>query len=215
MTLLLALLVLNPCDSVEVTGPEEAADRIARIVCAKKKNLDALFKTRSRIRVQVCEDMQCWRRKSGRPWYIAAALVGDEEILTQPPRSLAKLDDLEGTLAHELVHLLIRKTAGRNCPRWLDEGLAQWLSGQKSVSETRPPKNEKELADLEQRLKSDKTKRDQLERDYATCKLLVKQLVEQVGVEVLVRALSGLKNVPDPMDLPVKGKTLRELVFTG
>jgi hypothetical protein len=215
VTLLLALLVLNPCDGVEVTGPEETADRIARIICAKKKSLDALFGTKSRVRVQVCENMECWRRKSGRPWYISAALVADEEILTQPPRSLNKLDDLEGTLAHELVHLLIRKTAGRNCPRWLDEGLAQWLSGQKSKTESRLPKDEKELAGLEQRLKSAKSTRDQIQKDYAACRSLVGKLIERVGDKTLVRSLVGLKKTKNPLDLVVKGKALRELLFPG
>lgn len=213
--LLLALLVINPCDSVEVTGPDNTADRIAKIVCGKKKSLDELFGLKSRVSVRVCEDMDCWRRKSGRPWYISAALVADEQILTQPPRSLAKLDDLEGTLAHELVHLLIRKTAGRNCPRWLDEGLAQWLSGQTSAGESRPPKDEKELAELERRLRSTRTRRDQLERDYAASRSLVKQIVEQVGVKFLVRSLDGFKKIPDPLDLPVEGKSLRSLLFPG
>lgn len=215
VTLLLALLVVNHCDRVEVTGPEETAGRIARIICAKKKNLDALFGIKSRVRVQVCEDMECWRRKSGRPWYISAALVADEEILTQPPRSLDKLDDLEGTLAHELVHLLIRKAAGRNCPRWLDEGLAQWLSGQKSLTDASLPANEKELVGLEKRLGSRKTTRDQLKRDYAACRSLVVKLIGQVGDKSLVRSLVGLKKTKDPLDLLVKGKALRELLFPG
>jgi hypothetical protein len=141
--------------------------------------------------------------------------VADEEILTQPARSLEKLDDLDGTLAHELVHLLIRKTAGRNCPRWLDEGLAQWLSGQKSPAESSRPENEKELSALEQRLKSAKTTRDQLKRDYAACRSLVKHLVEQVGEKALVRSLSGLKKIPSALDLDVKGRSLRSLLFPG
>jgi hypothetical protein len=215
VTLLLALAVINHCDRVEVIGPEEAADRIARIVCAKKESLDALFGMKSRVRVRICEDMQCWRKRSGRPWYVVAALVAEEEILTQPPRSLRKVDDLGKVLAHELVHLLIRKAAGRNCPRWLDEGLAQWLSGQKSLTDASPPANEKELSALEQRLKSGKTTREQLRRDYAACRLLVKRLTDKAGQQALVRALAGLKTAKNPLDLPVGGNALRELLFPG
>jgi hypothetical protein len=220
VTLLLVLLSAEPvvvdhCNGVEVIGPEETAGRIARIICGRKGKLDLLFGMKSRVRVKICEDMECWRRSSGRPWYIVAALVGEAEILTQPPGSLQKVDDLGGVLAHELVHLLIRKAAGRNCPRWLDEGLAQWLSGQKSLAESRRPKNEKELSDLERRLKSPKTTRDQLERDYASCRSLVKMLVEQVGEKALVRSLSGLKKIPAALDLEVRGLSLRSLLFPG
>jgi hypothetical protein len=216
VTLLLVLLsVTNHCDRVEVIGPEETADRIARIICAKKQALDALFGTRSRVRVRVCEDMECWRRKSGRPWYIVAALVAEEEILTQPPRSLQKVEDLGGVLAHELVHLLIRKAAGRNCPRWLDEGLAQWLSGQKGLTDASLPSNEKELAGLEKRLSSRETTREQLKRDYAACRSLVGKLIGHVGDKTLVRSLVGLKKTPDPLDLMMKGKALRSWLFPG
>ncbi|MFC1654650.1 hypothetical protein ACFL2F_02490 [Myxococcota bacterium] len=221
LTLLLAMLsaapaVVQQCDRVEVVGPEEeTAVRIAKMVCGRKKGLDALFGFKSRVRVRICGDMQCWRKRSGRPWYISAALVGDEEILTQPAGSLRKIEDLEGTLAHELVHLLIRKLAGRNCPRWLDEGLAQWLSGQKAVQDLSLPADEQELAGLEKRLGSNKTPRERLKKDYVTCRRLVKRLVDRVGEQDLVRSLSGLKNTPDPLDLQVKGKTLRSWLFPG
>ena len=214
MLLAAAPVVVHQCDRVEVIGPEEkTAVRIAKIVCGRKKNLDALFGVKSRVRVRVCGDMQCWRKRSGRPWYISAALVGDEEILTQPARSLEKLENLEGTLVHELVHLLIRKLAGRNCPRWLDEGLAQWLAGQKVLRVSTLPADEKELAGLEKRLGSQKTSREQLEKDYAACRLLVKKLVGLVGEKTLVRALAGLKTTRNPLDLPVNGKALRMLLL--
>lgn len=216
MLLAAAPVVIHECNRVEVIGPEEeTAVRIAKIVCGRKKDLDALFEVKSRVRVRICADMQCWRKSSGRPWYISAALVGDREILTQPAACLKKLEDLEGTLAHELVHLLIREAAGRNCPRWLDEGLAQWLSGQKGPADLPLPADEKELAALEQRLDSAKITREQLKRDYAACRLLVKRLVGQVGEKALVRSLAGLKKAPAPLDLLVDGTALRSLLFPG
>jgi hypothetical protein len=216
MLLAAAPVVVHQCNRVEVIGPEEeTAVRIAKLVCGRKKDLDALFGEKSRVRVRICEDMQCWRKRSGRPGYISAALVGDEEILTQPVGSLEKLENLEGTLAHELVHLLIRKVAGRNCPRWLDEGLAQWLAGQKILRDVTPPADEGELAELEKRLGFPKTPRDQLEKDYAACRLLVRKLVGLVGEKTLVRALFGLKTTRNPLDLPVNGKALGLLLFPG
>lgn len=208
--------VVQECQRVEVIGPEEeTAVRIAKIICGRKRDLDVLFGVKSRVRVRICADMHCWRTGSGRPGYISAALVGDGEILTQPARSLAKLEDLEGTLAHELVHLLIRRVAGRNCPRWLDEGLALWLSGQSVAGEAVLPRDERELARLEERLRSGKTTRERLQEDYAVCRLLVKNLVGQVGETALVRALSGLKRAASPLDLTVRGKTLRLHLFPG
>ncbi len=207
--------VIQECDRVEVIAPEEAAGlRVARIVCGSKPKLEVLFGIKSRVRVRICADMRCWRSGSRRPAYISAALVSDEEILTQPPGSLRKIEDLEGTLVHELVHLLIRRVAGRNCPRWLDEGLALWLSGQRAVGEADLPRSEGELARIEKRLRSGKTTREQLLKDYAICRLLVKKLVDQVGEQALVRALSGLKRAANPLDLPVKEKPLRSRLFS-
>ncbi len=37
--------------------------------------------------------------------------------------------DLQATLEHELCHLLIHNMTGPDVPRWLDEGIAQWVSG--------------------------------------------------------------------------------------
>ena len=52
-----------------------------------------------------------------------------------PIKGLTVVDDtVRGILKHELTHSFIRlKTAG-NCPLWLNEGLAQYLSGDSSRS---------------------------------------------------------------------------------
>ena len=47
---------------------------------------------------------------------------------------------LEGVLAHELAHALIRKVSGDRAPGWLHEGLAQWARRQTS-SAARPARD--------------------------------------------------------------------------
>jgi len=47
-------------------------------------------------------------------------------------------DQLAHVLKHELTHSFIQqKTLGR-CPGWLQEGLAQWIDGQRSASDAQP-----------------------------------------------------------------------------
>ncbi|MBN1105524.1 MAG: hypothetical protein JXL84_19100 [Deltaproteobacteria bacterium] len=68
-------------------------------------------------------------------------MVGDRPIVAfaLPQRDLVVVDctrvgkdpfALEETLKHELCHLMLHHyVAGREIPKWLDEGLAQWVSG--------------------------------------------------------------------------------------
>jgi hypothetical protein len=217
-----ASALIEECQRVEViaedAGQEHMARKVAQAVCRRMRELGPLFGGfgRSPVRVRICADMETYRKRTGRPWYLAAVVLGDE-IVTQPARSLVKLDDLEGTLAHELVHLLVRRVAGRNCPRWLDEGLAQWLAGQKSGlldgSTLELPGNPAQLELLENRLASGKSTRQQMKQDYRTCLGLVDRLIGQVGKTTLVGALGGLKERPDPLTLPLGGKPLGTWIF--
>ncbi|MBW1811986.1 MAG: hypothetical protein JRJ87_27625 [Deltaproteobacteria bacterium] len=160
--------------------------------------------------------MQKYRLRSGRQWYVAAVVL-DDEIVTQPARSLLKLANLENLLAHELVHLHIKSVAGRNCPRWLDEGLAQWLAGQKAgladSAELKLPGNEKELAQLEQRLTSSNSSREEMKTDYKTCLLLVDRIIRQQSIELLLGVLSQLKTHKQPLSIELNGKTLKQMLF--
>lgn len=50
-----------------------------------------------------------------------------------PIKGLSRVDpSVQRILKHELTHSFIRTKAGENCPLWLNEGLAQFLSGDSS-----------------------------------------------------------------------------------
>ena len=50
-----------------------------------------------------------------------------------PTKGLSRVDpSVQRILKHELTHSFIRTKAGGNCPLWLNEGLAQFLSGDSS-----------------------------------------------------------------------------------
>jgi hypothetical protein len=219
-----AELLVSDCDVVEVIAEDPAQERlaikIAGQVCERAKHLKRLFsqKRARKISIRICADMQSYRSRSGRKWFVAAVAF-ENEIVTQPARSLFKIRNLENLLAHELVHLHIKRVAGRNCPRWLDEGLAQWLAGQKAglaeTTEIKLPANEEELARLEQRLTSFASTREEMKSDYKICLRLVDKIIRSHSVEALLGALVQLKTAKEALSIKIDGKSLKIILFTG
>lgn len=60
--------------------------------------------------------------------FIAYAIPKENLILLDTSKVYAKPFSLESTLKHELCHLLLHRNIER-LPRWLDEGICQWVSG--------------------------------------------------------------------------------------
>ncbi|MBN2497538.1 MAG: hypothetical protein JXR96_23295 [Deltaproteobacteria bacterium] len=215
-------LWVHECDRVDlrVESPADEAlgQELAAVACAHAERLQRLFgrQSRGRIRIEIAADMQAWQRQTGRSWQIGAALVC-ERIILQPARSLRRMQDPDRAVAHELVHLMIRRTVGRACPRWLDEGLADRLSGAPGSGSGGALPDERGLAELERRLglPDRRVSRAQRLADYRLCRALVDELARQVGVERLVAALPGLRQVKRPLDLELHGRSLRQRLFGG
>jgi hypothetical protein len=209
---------LQPCDRIairiEAAGERDFARGLGDAVCAARRRFEAAFgwRLRRRVSIRVLGDMAQWRRISGHPWYMAAALVG-ETIVSQPPRSLRRLDDPARPLVHELAHLFIRRAAGRGCARWLDEGLAQWLAGDRRGG--RAPADRAALGALERRLGTAAGSRAERRRDYAAARALVGRLVRRVGLEALLAALPRLRLQADPLELELAGRPLGAWLFTA
>lgn len=97
-------------------------------------------------------------------------ITGNDYIvgLAQPERDLIVIDyskiktgpfSMEGIIKHELCHLLLHKHIDQtNLPKWLDEGIAQWVSGG--------------MADIVMGRKRDALNRLNLSRDYISIRSL-------------------------------------------
>jgi tetratricopeptide (TPR) repeat protein len=63
------------------------------------------------------------------PDWVGGVFDGKIRISLDPDSGITPA--LEGVLAHELAHALIRKASGDRAPGWLHEGLAQWAEGKR------------------------------------------------------------------------------------
>ncbi len=200
---------------VRVDDPAEVAlgQRVAELLCQAREGLPPRLR-QGAVRARITRDLAAYRARTGRAWYIAAALVGDE-IVTQPARSLARLEDLPAVLAHELAHLALRRLAGPGLPRWLDEGLAQRLAGTRAPGEA-PPGDERALEALEGRLAAadgpDEGARRARERDYRAALALVERLCAHPGLEALLEALPRLRG-HGRLGQELAGRKLRDWLF--
>lgn len=80
--------------------------------------------------VVLVADRDEFRRLARSPMVTALAIPRRNLILIDRSRPSSRPDRLRCLLKHELCHLLLHKWIPHgNLPRWLDEGVAQWVSG--------------------------------------------------------------------------------------
>ncbi|MCG3120796.1 MAG: hypothetical protein ALAOOOJD_03638 [bacterium] len=104
---------------------------------------------------------------TGQPWW-QAAISQQRVIYLQPLRLLRDRGILETTLRHELVHQLVEAQSKGSAPRWLNEALAIYNSGE--IAQLKPARHkagnaELEWSQLEKRLES-KASKAEAERVY-------------------------------------------------
>lgn len=103
---------------------------------ARSDVLDALpVKLKSKVsslrcRVVVAQTTEEFVRRSGVGPYHAAGSRG-RSIFVQPFSLLAQYPDLASVLRHEFAHVVLEQLFGRQLERWLVEGLAMHLSGER------------------------------------------------------------------------------------
>lgn len=107
---------------------------------------------------------------------------------------------LEQVLDHEIVHVLLGQAfAPRPVPRWLQEGLAQWLSGEAGMDKTRRVLRAPSLiglADLATGFPADPVRADLA---YAESVEFIKLLAHDHGVEAIQELIALMaRNEPFP-----------------
>ncbi len=201
---------------VEDPGERSTGERVAEIVCAKAMRLAPMFGlTKGQlVLVRIAADQLSFTRLTGKSFYTVAVFmtrgIGDM-IITQPAARLHEFDKLEGVLTHELIHLMIRRSVGRRCPTWLNEGLAQWYEGRRNPGPM--PEDEDELEALERRWRSPDTPVASRRRDYRASVALVGLLMDRVGEKALLAAVRKLRRTSRPLDLDIEGRSMRMWLF--
>jgi stage II sporulation protein D len=82
------------------------------------------------VRVRTWETTEEFIRASGQPGWVAASNDG-RAIALQPLRTLARRGILASTLRHEVTHLAVHKLRAPEVPRWYEEGLVLYLTGER------------------------------------------------------------------------------------
>ncbi len=161
-------------------------------------------------------DRQKFQRWAGNPSIIAYARPGDDVMVIDCSRLHVRPHRLESVLKHEMIHLLLHRHIRSDLlPRWLDEGVAQWLSGGLAEMLAAPPPTLLEeallskefipLADLYDRFPRDRRK---LLLAYEESRSFTAHIAAVYGDRQVFQVLGRLKNGTDVQEAFTAGLTV-------
>ena len=109
-----------------------AAEEVAQMYPTVRKELekDLVWGVNFRPTVLLIKDRNTFQRLAGSNLIVAYAVPQKKLIVIDYSKMKTDPFKIEVTLKHELCHLLLHHHIhGEKLPRWLDEGIAQWVSG--------------------------------------------------------------------------------------
>jgi hypothetical protein len=165
-------------------------------------------------------DKETFLSITGKSLVIALAVPGRNLILLDRSSMFSLPQTLDGTLKHELCHLLLHSKIPENrLPLWLDEGIAQWVSG--GISEISLPRRASVLDEalVTGRLIPLESLSHGFFRDgkimllaYEQSNSIVQYIISRYGVDSLLEILHGLaqgssmeKALEDSISLTLEG----------
>jgi hypothetical protein len=182
---------------------EPSAREAARHYPGLKKQLEETFGWKADFAptLLLIKDRPRFQRVAGNPSIMAFAVPGKNLMVVDHSKIAAHPFGLEETMKHELCHLLLHHhIPGGNLPRWLNEGIAQWASGGMTEILVRPDKSLLHRAVLGRRPLSVRKmsqgfqgKGERLFLAYEMSRSLVEYIIQEFGVEGLLRILNRLR----------------------
>src|SRR5271157_3521816 len=143
-----------------------------------------------RVRIESSASVGDFIRATGQPGWMAASSDG-QSIALQPLELLARKRILDQTLRHELTHLVVRRLRAKGVPRWFEEGLVLYLTGERIEA---PPTALKTTRELEEAISQPRSEAE-MKAAYAEALERVRRLAHQRGEAELWRILEGARRL--------------------
>ena len=109
-----------------------AAEEVADIYPGVKTRLENIFKWKINFvsTILLIKDSKTFQRMAGSNYIVAFAIPHKNLMVIDYSKMRTHPFSIEVTLKHELCHLLLNHYIKREkLPKWLNEGIAQWVSG--------------------------------------------------------------------------------------
>jgi stage II sporulation protein D len=137
-----------------------------------------------RVRVQTWATTEEFINATGQPGWMAAASDG-QSVGLQPLALLARKRILDQTLRHELTHLVVHRVAAKGVPRWFEEGLVLYVTGERINSPSTSRVSERGLEEATAMPRSEA----EMKAAYAEALKRVRRLAQRQGDTALWRIL--------------------------
>ncbi len=183
---------------------DHTAAEVVRVYPKLNQELEQLFGWNLDIRPQVVlvANTQSFQRLSRNTLFVAFAVPEKNLIVIDSARMNTRPFTLSITLKHELCHLLLHHHIGRhNLPKWLDEGVCQWVSDGIGEIFVHPGWSGLDAAAMAGRIIPMKKLTTYFPRDktslilaYEQSKSLINYVDRQYGYHAIMEILEFLKN---------------------
>jgi len=185
----------------------KAAEEAAGIYPAIKSQLEKSLKWRIDFRptILLIRDSKTFQRMAGSKLIVAFAIPHRRLMVIDYSKMKTHPFTIEVTLKHELCHLLLHHYINRkNLPRWLDEGIAQWVCGgiaeiivdQKKSSLDKVVLTGKQIR-IRALAKGFPRDKDALMLAYEESKSLVEYMITTFGHDKILMILNSLRDGDD------------------
>ncbi len=181
------------------TGAEEAANIYPKI----KRNLEKIlpWKVDFRATILLVKKREAFQRMAGSELVVAFAVPDENLMVIDYSRVSTDPFTIEATLKHELCHLLLHhQVDDGKLPKWLDEGLAQWVSqgiAELILTQRRSILNETVLRGQYVRVRTLTNRfpreRKSLQLAYEASKSFVEYIIRKHSVDGIERVIQRLR----------------------